>query len=89
MDHGQKLITSYWNGMRYIGLYRTSPPVQKSGKFPKSGLSGNRTFSFPDAGILKLLKIEEKIQIFFFNFFLIFFFSNFEKTNFWIFFFYF
>ena len=34
-----------------VGLYRTSRPVRKSGKFSKSGLSGNRTFSFPDAGL--------------------------------------
>ena len=45
-----------------VGLYRTSRPVRKSGKFSKSRLSGNRTFSFPDAGLLTLLKIEEKIQ---------------------------
>ena len=32
-----------------VGLYRTSHPVWKSRKFSKSGLSGNRTFSFPDA----------------------------------------
>jgi hypothetical protein len=35
----------------YIGLYRTSGPVRKSGEFSKSGLSRNRTFSFPDAGL--------------------------------------
>ena len=29
-----------------LGLYRTSRPVQKSGKLSKSGLSGNRTFFF-------------------------------------------
>ena len=34
-----------------VGLYRTSRPVRKSGKFSKSGLSGHRTFSFPDAGL--------------------------------------
>ena len=61
-----------------IGLYWKSRPVRKSGKFSKSGLSGNRTFSFPDAGLLKLLKIEEKIQkkkfqIFFFKFFFVYF----------------
>jgi hypothetical protein len=46
-----------WDG---LGLYRTSGPVRKSGKLTKSGLSGNRTFSFPDAGLLTLLKIEKK-----------------------------
>jgi hypothetical protein len=34
-----------------IGLYRTSRQVWKSGEFSKSGLSGNRTFSFPDTGL--------------------------------------
>jgi hypothetical protein len=43
-----------------LGLYRTSRPVRMSGKFSKSGLSGNRTFSFPDAGLLTLLKVEER-----------------------------
>ena len=33
---------------------------QKSGKLSKSGLSGNRTFSFIDAGLLTLLKRERK-----------------------------
>ena len=33
-----------------IGLYLTSRRVRKSGKLSKSGLSGNRTFSFPEAG---------------------------------------
>jgi hypothetical protein len=37
-----------------VGLYRTSCPVRKSGEFSKSGLSGNWTFSFPDAGLLTL-----------------------------------
>ena len=32
----------------FLGLYRTSCPVRKSGRFWKSGLSGNRTFSLPD-----------------------------------------
>ena len=31
-----------------VGLYRTSCPVQKSGKLIKSWLSGNGTFSLPD-----------------------------------------
>ena len=44
------------------GLYRTSCPVGKFGKFSKSGLSRNRTFSLPDTGLLTLLKIEKKIQ---------------------------
>ena len=57
-----------------LGLYRTSRPVWMSGKFLKSGLSGNRTFSFSDAGLLTLLKIEKKMQkifyqMFFFQFF--------------------
>ena len=38
---------------------KTSRPVWKSGKFSKSGPSGNRTFSIPYAG---LLEIEKKIQ---------------------------
>ena len=45
-----------------VGLYRTSCPVGKFGKFSKSGLSRNRTFSLPDTGLLTLLKIEKKIQ---------------------------
>ena len=32
-----------------LGLYGTSRPVSKSGKFSKSELSGNGMFSFPDA----------------------------------------
>ena len=39
-----------------LGLYRTSRLVQKSDKFSKSGLSGNQTFSFPDARLLKIEK---------------------------------
>ena len=54
-----------------LGLYRTSRPVRKSGKFTKSGLSENRTFSFLDTRLLTLLKIERKkiyfFQMFFFN----------------------
>jgi hypothetical protein len=38
-----------------VGLYRTSRPVRKSGKFSKSGLSGNWTFSLPDARPLRPL----------------------------------
>ena len=40
-------------GEPYFGLY------QKSGEFSKSGLSGNRTFSFKDAGLLSLFKIDK------------------------------
>ena len=47
-----------------VGLYRKSRLVAKSRELSKSGLSRNRTFSFPDAGLLKLLTI--KIKIFFF-----------------------
>ena len=54
----------------FLGLYRTSRPVRESGKFSKSGLSENRAFSLPDAGLLTLLKKEKKINFFFFNFFL-------------------
>ena len=43
-----------------LGLNRTSRPVRKSGKLSKSGLSGNRTFSFPDAGLLKIGKKKKK-----------------------------
>ena len=35
-----------------VGLYQTSRPVRKSGKFSKSGLPGNRTFFFLEAGLL-------------------------------------
>ena len=48
----------------YVGLYWTSCPVQKSGEFSKFGLSGNRTFSFPDAGLLTLLKIRKNPKTF-------------------------
>ena len=58
-----------------IGLNRTSRPVRKSGKFSKSGMSGNRTFSCSDAGLLTLLKID-----FFFNF-LDFFLSIFKSVK--------
>ena len=49
-----------WFQSRPLGLYRTSRPVRKYGTFSKSRLSGSRTFSFPDARLLTLLKIEEK-----------------------------
>ena len=45
-----------------VGLYQTSRLVRKSGKFFKSGLSGNRTFSFPNARLVTLLKIEKIIE---------------------------
>ena len=38
----------------------------KSSKFSKSGLSGNRTISFPDTGLLNLLKIDKINPRFFF-----------------------
>ena len=49
-------------GTSKIGLYRRSRPVRKSGKISKSGLSGNRTFYFPDDGLLTLLKIEKRLK---------------------------
>ena len=58
-----------------IGLNRTSRPVRKSRKFSKSGLSGNRTFSFLDAGLLKIekkIKIQKKNANFFSYFFCLF-----------------
>ena len=39
-----------------LGLNRTSRPVRKSGKLSKYGPSGNRTISFPDAGLLNIGK---------------------------------
>ena len=51
-----------------VGLYRTSPPVWKSGKFSKSWLSKNWTFSFLDARLLTLLKIAKKVFIIIFFF---------------------
>jgi hypothetical protein len=39
-----------------LGIYRTSRPVWNSGKFSKSGLSGNWRFSFLKAGLLKIGK---------------------------------
>ena len=46
-----------------VGLYPTSCSICKSRKF--SGLSGNRTFSFLDAGLLTLSKLEFFFQFFF------------------------
>ena len=43
-----------------LGLYRTSRPVRKSVRLSKSGLSGNRTFAFSDAGLLTFGKKEKK-----------------------------
>ena len=44
-----------------LELNQTSRPVQKSSKLSKSGQSGNRTFSFPEAGLLKIGK-KKKIK---------------------------
>ena len=55
-----------------VGLYWTSHPIRESGKFSKSGLSGNRTFSFLDFGLLTLSKIEKRKSKFFQDFFLLF-----------------
>ena len=52
------------DGDREVGLYRTSRPVRKSGQISKSGLSGNRMFSFPDVGLLTHLKKEKKSNFF-------------------------
>ena len=43
-----------------VGLYRTSHPVRKYGNLSKSGLSGNRTYSYLDTRLLKLLEIKKK-----------------------------
>ena len=51
-----------------LGLYRTSLPVQKSGKLSKSGPSRKPDFFLPGIWILKLLKIKnnkKKSQILF------------------------
>ena len=70
----RKSVWGTFSGVRcaiFVGLYRTLRPLRKSGAFSKSGLSRNRTFSFPDAGLLKLLKIKKNknfkkfFQIFF------------------------
>ena len=68
-----------------IGLYRTSCLVRKSGKLSKSRLSRNRTFSFPDAG---LLTIKKNPPNFFFNFYNFFFSKFFFQFSFQIFFVY-
>ena len=63
---------------KFLGLFHTWHPVWKPGEFSKSRLSGNQTFSFPDAWLLKLLKSKRtKNQKIFFNFFFQLFFSNF------------
>ena len=62
-----------------IRLYPTSGPIQKSGKFSKSKKSRNRTFSFLDAGLLKLIEIEKNTKLFFRYFFCLFIWSR----NFW------
>ena len=61
----------------FLGLYWTSRLVWKSGKLSKSGLSKNRTFSFPNAKLQKTSKnrrkkkyIEKFSKVFFRNFFL-------------------
>ena len=58
------VLTSSQGSSKYlcckVGLYQTSRPVRKSVKFSKSRLSRNRTFYFPDAGLLTLFKVEEK-----------------------------
>ena len=51
----------YRGSLPNVGLYQTSRPVWKSGKFLKSGLSENRTFALPDTGLLTILKIEEAL----------------------------
>ena len=63
-------MTKYIGGfLTEVGLNRTSRPVRKSDKFSKSGLSGNQTFSFPDAGLLKIEKknFKKNFQFFFHN----------------------
>ena len=43
----------------------TSRSVRKSGKYSKSGLSRNRTFSFPDTGLFNTFRNRKKNPIFF------------------------
>ena len=57
-------IFMYYKYPYIVGLYRTSRPVQKSGKVSKSGLSGNRTFSFPDAGLLTLTHMPSPVELY-------------------------
>ena len=45
-----------------LGLYRTSSLVGKSVKIIKSWLSRNQTFSFPDTGLLTLIKIKARLN---------------------------
>ena len=60
-----RLHPKHLTGMQELGgHYLTSRPDRKSVKFSKFGLSGNRTLSLPDTGLLTLLKIEEKIKNF-------------------------
>ena len=54
-----------WNSEFHVGLHLTSGTVQKSGKFPKSILSGKPIFSFPDGGLLTLNKIDFFSKCFF------------------------
>ena len=53
-----------WSSVAPLGLYQTSRPVRMSGKFSKSGLSGNRTFSFANAGLFNTIEIRKKIKLF-------------------------
>ena len=50
-----RLHPKHLTGVQELGgHYRTSRPYRKSGKFSKSGLSGNRELSLPDTGLLTL-----------------------------------
>ena len=64
-------LNKYFLWDRALLDIKTVPEVRQ---FFKSGLSGNRAFSFPDARLLTLLKIEKKSYFFFKFFFSIFFF---------------
>jgi hypothetical protein len=57
LNHFEELLALT---LAVIGLYLTSFPVRKSGKLSKSGLSGSRIFSFPDAGLLEIEKNPKK-----------------------------
>ena len=62
------LITSRTSNQRYeienlnlsICQGRALLDIMSGPEVQKSGLSGNRTISFPDAGLLKLLKVMKK-----------------------------